>query len=73
MWLERFIIVATSLANDFMPSSWDHYAGTIWDWGIYIGTIGFFMFMMCLFLRFLPMIPMTEMKMIIPKHREKDD
>jgi len=73
MWLERFIIVATSLANDFMPSSWDHYAGTVWDWGIYIGTIGFFMFMMCLFLRFLPMIPMTEMKMIIPKHREKDD
>jgi molybdopterin-containing oxidoreductase family membrane subunit len=71
MWLERFIIVVTSLANDYMPSSWDYYAGTFWDWSLYIGTMGFFMFMMCLFIRFLPMIPMSEMKMIIPKHREK--
>ena len=44
MWLERFVIVVTSLANDFMPSSWDYYAGTIWDWSLYIGTIGFFLF-----------------------------
>ena len=72
MWLERFVIVVTSLANDYMPSSWDYYAGTIWDWSLYIGTIGFFLFMMCLFIRFLPMIPMSEMKMVIPKHRKKD-
>ena len=25
MWLERFVIVVTSLANDFVPSSWAHY------------------------------------------------
>ncbi|MEM8963581.1 MAG: NrfD/PsrC family molybdoenzyme membrane anchor subunit, partial [Acidobacteriota bacterium] len=42
MWLERFVIVVISLHRDFLPSSWDFYAGTIWDWAIYIGTIGLF-------------------------------
>ena len=42
MWLERFVIVVTSLHRDFLPSSWGMYAGTIWDWTTYIGTIGLF-------------------------------
>src|SRR6185295_1463879 len=28
MWLERYIIVVTSLHRDFLPSSWGMYAGT---------------------------------------------
>ena len=43
MWLERFVIVVTSLHRDFLPSSWGYYAPTVWDWAIYIGTIGFFL------------------------------
>ena len=43
MWLERFVIVVTSLHRDFLPSSWGYYAPTIWDWAVYIGTLGFFM------------------------------
>ena len=42
MWLERFVIVVTSLHRDFLPSSWGMYAGTVWDWATYIGTIGLF-------------------------------
>ena len=26
MWLERFVIVVTSLHRDFLPSSWGNYA-----------------------------------------------
>src|SRR5205823_3695367 len=40
MWLERFIIVVTSLHRDFLPSSWGIYHGTIWDWAIFLGTLG---------------------------------
>src|SRR5262249_32704386 len=40
MWLERFIIVVTSLHRDFLPSSWGRYSPTLWDWATYIGTIG---------------------------------
>ena len=42
MWFERFVIVATSLANDFLPSSWDYYIPTIWDVLTYVGTFGLF-------------------------------
>jgi molybdopterin-containing oxidoreductase family membrane subunit len=67
MWLERFVIVVTSLHRDFMPSSWGMYQGTIWDWGAYIGTIGLFLSLMFLFIRFLPMISIFEMRMILPE------
>ncbi|MCW5943194.1 MAG: polysulfide reductase NrfD [Fimbriimonadaceae bacterium] len=62
MWLERFVIVVTSLHRDFLPSSWGMYFGTVWDWGLYLGTIGFFTFLMFLFMRFLPMINIFEVK-----------
>ncbi|RKZ16146.1 hydrogenase [bacterium] len=67
MWLERFVIVVTSLHRDFMPSSWGMYTGTIWDWGTYIGTIGLFLTLVFLFIRFLPMISIFEMRMIVPE------
>jgi len=66
MWLERFVIVVLSLSRDFLPSSWDMYTGTRWDWGLYLGTVGFFLCLMFLFVRFVPMIAMFEMKMLLP-------
>jgi molybdopterin-containing oxidoreductase family membrane subunit len=66
MWLERFVIVVLSLSRDFLPSSWDMYTGSRWDWGLYLGTIGFFLCLMFLFVRFVPMIAMFEMKMLLP-------
>ena len=43
MWLERFVIVVTSLHRDYMPSAWGMYYPTIWDWMTFIGTIGLFL------------------------------
>lgn len=71
MWLERFVIVVTSLHRDFVPSSWGRYAPTIWEVMLYVGTIGFFLFMMVLFVRALPMIPMFEMKTLLPESKVK--
>lgn len=62
MWLERYIIVVTSLHRDFLPSSWGMYHGTIWDWATFIGTFGLFLSLLFLFLRFLPAIAMSEMR-----------
>jgi molybdopterin-containing oxidoreductase family membrane subunit len=69
MWLERFVIVIVSLHRDFLPSSWDLFAGTVWDWAIFIGTIGFFLACMFLFVRFLPMIAMFEMRHLVHHRR----
>lgn len=67
MWFERFVITVTSLANDYLPSSWDYYSPTIWDALTYIGTFGLFFTMFLLFLRFLPMIAISEVKAILPE------
>ncbi len=66
MWLERFVIIVTSLANDFLPSSWGRYVPTRWDFATYLGTIGLFVSLLFLFLRFLPMMSMYEMRAILP-------
>lgn len=70
MWLERFIIVVTSLHRDFLPSSWDMYEPTFWDWSTYLGTIGLFFTLLLLFIRFMPMISIFEMRTLIPRKKE---
>src|SRR5690606_12351363 len=39
MWFERFVIIVTSLADDFLPSSWNYFTPTWVDIGIYLGSI----------------------------------
>ena len=67
MWLERFVIVITSLHRDFLPSSWGLYHPSKWDWITYTGTIGLFITLMFLFIRVLPMISIFEVRMLVPQ------
>jgi Ni/Fe-hydrogenase subunit HybB-like protein len=67
MWLERFVIIVTSLTRDFLPSSWGMYSPTMWDWTMFIGTIGLFFALLFLFIRFLPIISIFEMRTILPQ------
>ena len=73
MWLERFVIVVTSLHRDFLPSSWGMYQPTIWDWSMFIGTIGLFFCLMFLFIRFLPIISIFEMRTILPEAEVEEE
>src|SRR5438046_2947312 len=72
MWLERYVIIVTSLHRDFLPSSWGMYSGTIWDYSTFLGTIGLFLALMFLFIRFLPMISIFEMRAILPEARAEE-
>ena len=67
MWLERFVIVVTSLARDFIPSSWGMYYPTFWDYLTYVGTIGLFLTLFFLFIRFVPMISIFEVRTLLPQ------
>jgi Ni/Fe-hydrogenase subunit HybB-like protein len=60
MWLERFVIVITSLHRDFLPSAWGMYYPTIWDIFTFFGTVGLFLLMMLMFIRLLPAISIFE-------------
>jgi Ni/Fe-hydrogenase subunit HybB-like protein len=66
MWLERFVIIVTSLHRDFLPSSWGMYSPTFFDWSAFIGTLGLFATLLFLFVRFLPAISIFEMRTILP-------
>jgi molybdopterin-containing oxidoreductase family membrane subunit len=72
MWLERFVIIITSLHRDFLPSSWGHYVATRWDYAIYFGTIGFFTVAIYLFIRIVPAISIFEMRMLLPQAEVKE-
>jgi len=65
MWLERFVIVITSLHRDFVPSSWGMFFPTIWDWATLFGSIGLFLTLLFLFIRFLPMIAISETRELV--------
>jgi Ni/Fe-hydrogenase subunit HybB-like protein len=67
MWLERFVIVITSLHRDFLPSSWGVYWPTRWDWAVFIGTLGFFTALIFLFVRGLPVISIFEIRELVHK------
>jgi len=72
MWLERYVIVVTSLHRDYLPSSWGMYAGTFWDWSIYLGTIGLFLTLFWIFIRVLPMISIFEMRELVHRTGHED-
>ena len=65
MWLERYMIIVTSLHRDFLPTSWGFYAPTIWDWATFLGTIGLFFCLFLMFIRVLPAIAMAETRELV--------
>jgi molybdopterin-containing oxidoreductase family membrane subunit len=75
MWFERFVIIATSLTRDFLPSSWGEFHPTWVDMATFFGTFGLFLTLFLLFARFLPMIAISEVKGVLvnEKHAFKGE
>ncbi|HAY13518.1 MAG TPA: polysulfide reductase NrfD [Fimbriimonadaceae bacterium] len=62
MWFERYVIIPISLTRDYLPSSYGYYTPTGWDFAMFFGSMGLFVFLLLLFIRFLPMINIFEIK-----------
>jgi molybdopterin-containing oxidoreductase family membrane subunit len=73
MWLERYMIIASTLSRDYLPSSWGIFRPTIWDFLTYFGSVGVFVSAFLLFCRFLPMISMSEMRAMLPGAHGKEE
>ena len=69
MWLERFMLIVTSLHRDYVPSSWSNFIATSWDNATLFGSIGLFFFLFFLFIRFMPMISISELRELLPSAR----
>lgn len=67
MWFERFVIIPTTLARDFLPGQWGHYSPSWVEKLMFLGTFGLFLSLFLLFIRFLPVIAMSEVKGVLPE------
>jgi len=62
MWVERFVIIAGSLATNTMPSQWGVYKPSPVELTITAAGFAWFLMWFVLFSRFLPIVSMTEVK-----------
>ena len=65
MWFERFNIIVSSLAHNFDPATWWYYWPSNVEWGILIGSVGWFSFWFLLFCQTLPAVAITEIKEMV--------
>ncbi len=65
MWFERFVIIGTTLARDFLPSSWSYYSPSWIEISIYLGTFGLFFTMFLIFARVAPVVAVAEVKHVL--------
>jgi len=71
MWFERYVIITSSLSNDFLPFAWGQMNPTWADWGILVGSFGWFGMYFLLFARTFPVVAIQEIKEMIPMPRRK--
>jgi molybdopterin-containing oxidoreductase family membrane subunit len=62
MWIERFILIVTSLARDFDPYAWGTYTPSWVEIGITFGSFGLFFMLILLFVKTVPVLSMSELK-----------
>ena len=65
MWFERFVIIASTLARDYLPTSWSYYTPTWVEIGIFVGTLGLFSTLFLIFIRLAPAVAVAEIKSIL--------
>lgn len=65
MWYERFNIVITSLANDYLPANWTNYSPSFVEIALFLGTVGLFAAGVLLFFKYIPVIAISEVKSVL--------
>jgi molybdopterin-containing oxidoreductase family membrane subunit len=67
MWLERILLIWTTLGRDFLPSMWRLFLPSFWDWSMLFGSLGFFAFLFMIFARVLPAMSIHELRVLLQK------
>jgi len=71
MWFERFVIIATTLARDYLPSSWSYYVPSWVEVGIFLGSLGLFFTLFLIFVRVAPVVAIAEIKAILKSNGDQ--
>jgi Ni/Fe-hydrogenase subunit HybB-like protein len=70
MWMERVLIVVSSLHRDYLPSAWGYFIPTVWDWAFLAGSLCTFAWLFLAFIRLLPALSMSEMRELVHERQE---
>jgi Ni/Fe-hydrogenase subunit HybB-like protein len=70
MWLERVLIVITTLSHAHLPSMRAVFVPTIWDWLTLAGSIGFFVLLFLAFVRLFPAVAMHDVGKRLRQEKE---
>jgi molybdopterin-containing oxidoreductase family membrane subunit len=62
MWVERYVIIVTSLSQDYNPYAWGLYSPTIIEWSIMLGSWGLFFLLFISLMNAVPVVAMSELK-----------
>jgi Ni/Fe-hydrogenase subunit HybB-like protein len=65
MWLERILILLTTLAHGPLPSGWSVYRPTLVDGAILFGSLSAFVLLFLVVGRFLPLVSMSETRELL--------
>jgi Ni/Fe-hydrogenase subunit HybB-like protein len=71
MWMERYMLLVTTLYRDWLVSSWQRFYPSFWDWSLFAGMLGVFFTLFLLFVRFLPVISAFEIKEAMFEEKEE--
>ena len=62
MYTERFLIVATSLARQYLPDAWGFYSPSLVELSIMVGSFAVFTTLFLVFVKIFPSVSMYEVK-----------
>ncbi|ACL61637.1 NrfD/PsrC family molybdoenzyme membrane anchor subunit [Methylobacterium nodulans] len=68
MWLERILIIWTTLSHGYAASLWRVFHPTFWDWSFLFGPLGLFAFFFLILVRVVPAVSMHEVRQL--SHKE---
>ena len=73
MWFERYVIIVTSLAHEYVPFAWGVYRPSSIEMMILFGSFCWFGFWFLLFTRLLPPVAIAELKEVLPAPMRRKD
>ncbi|MBI5048774.1 MAG: hydrogenase, partial [Deltaproteobacteria bacterium] len=62
MWIERYLIITTSLPRKFLPYMWHDYSPSLTEMSMTIGSFSFFVMLFLLFIKLWPSVSIYEVK-----------
>lgn len=71
MWFERYMLVMSALYQDYLPSAYGTYSASFWEWTLFAGLLGLFLWLFFLFVRLVPAISITEVKEVVYHERRR--